>query len=210
MKLPPFILPSFFVLAFAVCSSAQEVPRPPARPSGAPPREAARPGAREIALADIFDEYSRLTGKEIVTDNTISINTPCALPGPDGVSPQQRINLIERTLFLSSYTLVDADADTVMVLGPGRNPRQFGLPLYSKPEEFPNGERVFSCLCKLEHRDVIEIVGILQQFIPQGNDVNFTADIKSHTVIATAPTSIMRTVLRVVAALDVAADGAGR
>ena len=195
----------FCALTFAVQSSAQE-PNRATRPPGAAQRSADSQD-RNLALADALSDLGRLLGKKIVTDATVSLNAALALPDLDGVGPQQRTNLIERALFLNNYTLVDADKDTVVVLGPGKNPRSVGIPLYTKPEELPSGERVFSYLFKLEHCDPIETAGLLQQYIPPGNDVNFTAAERSHGMIVTGRTSVMRVVIRLVATFDAAAGG---
>ena len=205
MKLRSLLLLGCLALGFVTRLPAQEPPRPAPRPPAAPARDA-DPKSRDVALADLFDQYSRLIGKKIAPDSSISLNATCTLLGLEDCSPAQRINLMEKTLFLSGYSLVDADADTVVVLGPGRIPRSVGLPLYTRPEDIPAGERVFSYACRLEHADAIEMAGVLTQWVPGGNTVNFTAAPKTRLVIATAPTSVMRAVLRLVALLDTPAD----
>lgn len=204
MKIPLSTALLAFVLNLALRAPAQD-PRP-ARPPGAAQRSADATG-HDQALGDVLADYGRLVGKRVVMDSTVSANQPLTLPDLEGASPAQRTGLIERAIFLNGFSLFDADADTVVILGPGRNPRSFGLPLYTRPEEMPTGERVFSYACKLEHCDAIEMAGFLTQLIPGSNDVNFTAASKKRIVIVTAPTSVMRTILRVVATLDVAGDG---
>ncbi len=202
MKLFLPALCCLLVVNLAARSTAQES-SPANRPPGSAQRsaEATSPNS---ALGDVLGELGRLLGKTVLTDATVSVTASLTLPDLNGVDPQRKARLIEQTLFLNNYTLIDADKDTVIVLGPGKNPRSVGLPLYMKPEELPSGERVFSYLFKLEHLDPIEVAGVLQQLIPPGNEVNFTAVEKSHLVIATGRTSVLRTVIRLVAAFDAA------
>ena len=200
MKFPPVALACFFVLDFAARLAAQTPDT--VRKSTASQHQEVRLAEKDPSLAEVLADYSKLIGKQIITDNTVSTTTTLALTDLDGITPPQRANLIGKALFLNGYALVDADKDTVVLLGPGKNPRSVGVPLYTKPDELPVEERVFSYLFKLEHRDAIEIAATLQQFIPPGNDVNFTADVHGHTVIATGPTSVVRVVIKLVATMD--------
>ena len=122
--------------------------------------------------------------------------------------PGTSIALIEKALFLAGFTLIDAGDDTVEVIGLGKPVRAEGLPLYTKPDELPRGERVFSYACKLEHRNGLEIAGVLQQYIPVGNATAFNADKAGRMLIVTGRTSVVRVVIRLVAMLDVPAETA--
>ncbi len=200
MKFSALASAGFLVLSLAVRLPAQDTGSvgKPASPSRHAP--AAEEGT--TPLAALLAEYGKLLGKDILTDNTVNPNSTVVLADLGGIATPQRTSLIGKALFLNNYTLVDADKNTVMVLGPGKNPRSVGVPLYTRPDELPTEERAFSYLFRLEHRDPVEVSGILQQFIPPGNNVNFTADEHGHTVTATAPTSIMRAVLKLVAAME--------
>lgn len=142
-------------LLVACLPKNRRAPRRGRRPPNAGHRSEAVRRCPRLTL----DQYSRLIGKKIVMDNTFNSNELYRVLGLEDAGPPQRINLIEKKLFLSGYSLVDADADTVTVLGPSKIPRSVGRPLYTRPKDLPAGERVFSYACKLEYCDAIEMAG---------------------------------------------------
>ena len=88
------------------------------------------------------------------------------------------------------------------MLGPGKNPRSVGIPIFSDPADLPVGEQVVSFLLRLRYLDPIETAGVLQQYIPPGNTVNFTALEKAGAVIVTDDATTVRRLVDLVASLD--------
>ena len=153
------------------------------------------------SVTDLLTYYAKITKKKILLDNTVQGEV--SIIGSRDENVNQQIELIEKTLFLNGFTLVDAGDDVVAVLGLGKPVPTVGLPLYAKPEEMPGGQRVFSYLFKLEHRDPREIAGLLSQYLPPSNGMAFTPDRGSRTLIVTGQTSIVRNVIKLMAMLDV-------
>ena len=168
------------------------------------------PAARfQVAnVADVLLDYGKLTGKKILCDNTVQGQVEFAVSADEGVD--RRVELIEKALFLNGFKLVEIGDDVVAVIGLGKPVRNVGVPLYTKPEEIPGGQRVFSYLFKLEHGNAQEVAGFLTQYIPPDAATAFTPDKGSNTLLATGQTSVIRSVIRLVAALDVPADAVAR
>ena len=152
-------------------------------------------------VVEVLTAYGKLTGKKILIDPSVQGQVGiAALPEENA---DQKIELIEKTLFLSGYSLIDVGDGMVAAVGLGKSVRNLGLPLYTKPEELPHGERVFSYLFKLEHRDPVEVLALLSQYLPPAIITSFAADRAGRTIIATAPTSAMRNLIKLVSAMDV-------
>jgi general secretion pathway protein D len=152
-------------------------------------------------VSDVLALYGRITGKKIICDNTVQGLISLTTDSP--VSREKAAELIEKAFYVNGFTLIDSGSDAVAVLGLGKPARGFGAPLYSKPEELPQGERVFSYLLKLQHANAQEMVGFLQQYIPPTNNISFTPSQNAQAIVVTGPTSIVRNVIQLVAALDV-------
>jgi len=152
-------------------------------------------------VKEIIASYQRITGKKIIYDNTVQgpINVVSATP----VTQEKAIELIEGTLFADGFSLADVGNDSIQVSGIGRNSRSIGIPVYSKPEDIPTGERVFIYIIKLQYRDAGVVQKVLMQQIAPTVYTDVVADTDSKTVIVTERTSVIRSLLKIVAAIDV-------
>jgi type II secretory pathway component GspD/PulD (secretin) len=159
------------------------------------------PGPTNNNAREVINFYQHLTGKKVVYDSEAQGPVPLFIEAP--VSHEKAIEIIERTLFADGYALVDVASDTIQVVSPAHNPRTIGIPTYSKPDEIPQGERVFSYIIKLQHRGAEEIQKLLQFQVAPTLCTNIVSDPKSQTVIVTERTSVIRGLLKAVAAYDV-------
>ncbi len=152
-------------------------------------------------VTDLLTTYGKLTGKKILLDAGVQGKIGFIASVDENVD--RKVELIEKILFLNGFALVDVGDDVVAVLGLGKSVRSVGVPLYTKPEELPTGQRVFSYLFKLAHRDPVEVAALLAQYIPPNISTGFAPDRASQSLIVTGQTSVIRQLIKLVAALDV-------
>ena len=127
----------------------------------------------------------------------------------DGIAPPRENHLIGKALFLNGYTLVDADKETVVVLGPGEIRAASACRSTPGQRNCRPTNGCFPTSSSWNTGTPSKSAGLLQQFIPPGNDVKL-ADERGQAVIATAPTSVMRVVIKLVAALTMLPPKPGR
>ncbi len=224
MIFPRFLLPLGCGLLLAVAAATAQVPLPPSftpppPPPGTPPTLPSNlpgfpsnPGAlgddavkvqfSNSPIGDVLDFYGRLTGKRVLTDNTVNSTSTLNFDIAKSVPKTEAVRIIETVLNLNGYSIAPGEANVIKVLGPGKNPRAVGIPIYSDPGDLPRNEQIVSYLLRLRYLDPIEIAGILQQYIPPGNTVNFTALEKAGAVIITDDASTVRKLVDLVASLD--------
>jgi general secretion pathway protein D len=152
-------------------------------------------------VREVLGIYQKLTAKRIIYDNTVQgpVNLTTATPIPN----DEAIKLIENLLFADGFSLVDKEDNTIEVVGLGRNARAIGIPTYSRQEEIPKGERVFTYIFKLKNRDAVEVQQLLGQQIAPTSYSSVVADSKSSTVVVTSRTSVINGLIPIVAAFDV-------
>ncbi len=224
MIFPRFLFPLGCGLLLSVTGASAQVPLPPSftpppPPPGLPPTLPSNlpgfpsnPGAlgddavkvqfSNSPIGDVLDFYGRLTGKRVLTDNTVNSTSTLNFDIAKSVPKTEAVRIIETVLNLNGYSIAPGEANVIKVLGPGKNPRAVGIPIYSDPGDLPRNEQIVSYLLRLRYLDPIEIAGILQQYIPPGNTVNFTALEKAGAVIITDDASTVRKLVDLVASLD--------
>ena len=156
---------------------------------------------RNSDVHEVLALYQSLTAKKIIYDNTVQGTMSLDLEAP--VNREKAIELIEKSLFANGFSLIDISGDSVEVAGLGRNPRALGVPVYTKPEDIPKGERVFTFIIKLHHRDAAAIQQLLAQHIAASISTSVIADSKSGTIVVSERTSVIRSLLPIVAAFDI-------
>jgi type II secretion system protein D len=95
---------------------------------------------------DVLAAYERLTGKEVIKDAGVTDSKQISIMVSEPVTRQRAIELIESALQLNGYVMVPGPGSSVKVINlqSGRNPRSEGLPMYSRPEDIPEGARIIS------------------------------------------------------------------
>ncbi len=153
-------------------------------------------------IGDVLYDYGLLTGKRVLTDNTVNTTSTINFDIAKSVPRSEAIAIIETVLNLNGYSIAPGEANVIKVLGPGKNPRAVGIPIFSDPNDLPRGEKIVSFLLRLRYLDPIETAGVLQQYIPPGNTVNFTALEKAGAIIVTDNATSVRRLVDLVASLD--------
>ncbi len=192
---PPPTLPSNL-------SFPASLPGVPGNPNAASGEDTVKVMFSNSPVGDVLDFYGRLTGKRVLTDNTVNATSTLNFDISRNVPRGEAVHIIETVLNLNGYSIAPGEANVVKVLGPGKNPRSVGIPIFSEPGDLPVGEKIVSYLLRLRYLDPIETAGVLQQYIPPGNTVNFTALEKAGAIIITDDATTVRRLVDLVASLD--------
>jgi general secretion pathway protein D len=153
-------------------------------------------------VGDLIRLYQTLTRFKIIQDNFVVGKVTLFIDQP--VPRAQAIELIEKTLMINGYSLVQVQRDTVQIVGTGRNPRTLGLPTISDPKDLPQGERVFSFLFKLQHLDPTKVQQIVAQYLsPPKPYTSFVAVPDAKALWVTEQTSVIQQLIDVLRQLDV-------
>lgn len=185
---------------FTVCSAMATAAEQPLKPVSVKGSADEKSELSAPDIQQIIALYQRLTRKKIVYDNSVQgpINLDiAALPEGD-----KAIELIERTLFANGFSLVDVSSDSIQLVGLARNPRTIGVPAYSKASDLPKGERVVTYIFKIQHRDAAELGQLLQCTIAPSIYTFCMPDSKTGTIVLTERTSVIRSLMPIVEALD--------
>ncbi len=159
---------------------------------------------KNVPVAEALVQYSRLIGKQIVTDNTVQGQINVVTDGP--VSKEQAARIIETAMFSNGFALVDSqDGTIVKVIGLGKLVRAESPPIYQSVDDLPGNERVVSLVVKLKHAKAQQVQGFLSQYMAPGATMGYTADPASGTLVITAPTSAVRSAVKLLDSVDVPA-----
>jgi hypothetical protein len=155
--------------------------------------------------SDLLKLYRVLISEDVVWDSSIdSVGRPVSVETGGEVSRDQAVALIESTLMLNGYTLVQADSDIVKVLGPSTFPRGQGLPVYRSADELPRGERVISYFMNLQNLTPSETTQLLQALISPPKPYTGVFPVpNANAVIITESTSVVRELIKLQALFDV-------
>ena len=82
-------------------------------------------------VVELLTNYGKMTGKKILLDSTVQGKIGFVASADENVD--RKVELIEKTLFLNGFTLIDVGDDVIAVMGPGKPVRSLALPLYTKP-----------------------------------------------------------------------------
>jgi len=173
---------------------------PAPTPSGSPPSVELNFPQNDVG--DILSLYASLTHYKIIRDSVRYGPLSLAVPGP--LSPQEAIDIIEKTLFANGYSIIQVDANTVEIIGPGKNPRADGVPTVSERSQLPAQERLVSYFLQLHYADATKVQQLFAQYLsPPKPYTNFLRPPGVNAVWVTERTSVIRELLKVVEKIDV-------
>jgi type II secretory pathway component GspD/PulD (secretin) len=153
-------------------------------------------------VGDILSLYASLTHYKIVRDSVRYGPLSLSVPGP--LPPPEAIDIIEKTLFANGYSIIQVDANTVEIIGPGKNPRAEGVPTISEPSQLPTHERLVSYLFQLKHADATKLQQLFAQYLsPPKPYTSFLRLPDVNAVWVTERTSVIRELLKLVEKIDV-------
>ena len=200
--------------AITYAADEQHVPPAPA-PSAPAPVEPihATPMVRltfvKAAPNHIIDLYKNLIPEELVVDSGINMGAPLTLQTKGEVSLEKAVKMIESTLMLNGYTLLQQGPGTIMVLGPAKFPRSQGTPVYYSPAELPKGERVVTYFMSLKNIKAADAVQLFQaQVSPPNSYTSLIAVTNANAVLITESTSVIRQLVGMQPSFDVKSQAA--
>jgi type II secretion system protein D len=152
-------------------------------------------------VQDVLRLYETLTGKRIIVDNLVAGKVNIFLT--KDVTREEAIKIIEMNLALNGYSLVQADKDTIEVVGQNQNPRRAAVPIISDTGDIPPGNTVVSFLFKLRYTDPQDVATLLQQYLQPTGAVAAIPLPKSSSLLVTQSADTIRRIARIVEQVDV-------
>lgn len=199
----------FSASAITYATDEQRVPPAPTPPAPAPVKPIqAMPMVRlnflKAAPNHIIDLYKNLIPEELVVDSGINMGVPLTLQTKGEVSQEKAVEMIESTLMLNGYTLLQHAPGTIMVLGPTKFPRSKGTPVYYSPAELPRGERVVTYFMSLKNIKAADAVQLFQaQVSPPNSYTSLIPVTNANAVLITESTSVIRQLVGMQPSFDV-------
>jgi general secretion pathway protein D len=197
------------VLASAATSFAQVNPAPAPISAARSSAVISPTGAQDMVrlqfpnsdVQDVLRLYETLTGKRIIVDNLVAGKVNIFLT--KDVTREEAIKIIEMNLALNGYSLVQADKDTIEVVGQNQNPRRAAVPIISDTGDIPPGNTVVSFLFKLRYTDPQDVATFLQQYLQPTGAVAAIPLPKSSSLLVTQSAETIRRIARIVEQVDV-------
>ena len=157
-------------------------------------------------IRDVLGHYERITGKRLIYSTQLVGQVTIFITG-NGVPKSEAIKLMEMSLAINGFYIVPTEDEKIMrVTGVGINPKQVGIPFIDREELLPANEQVVMYLFKLKWADPTELAQTIQAGILVPNQAGFTNVVplpKANALLVTENTAIIRTLSRVVRAIDV-------
>ena len=171
---------------------------PPVAP-GAPDSELVRLQFPNTDIQPILKLYEQLTGKRIVTDNTVvgTISIDISRPVPR----DEAIRIIETSLYINGFALVPTEGNLVKLVGAGKNPRNFGIDIYSDVSQIPDNIGIVSVVFQLQFADSKDIKALIDQYV--SNSVYTSSVPLPGAIIVTESSIVLRNIAKLIAAADV-------
>ena len=155
-------------------------------------------------VSDILSLYRDLVPEEIIVDSAIQMGTPVTIQTKGEVSREKAVEMIESTLMLNGYTLLQQAPGTIKLLGPGKFPRSQGTPIYYSPAELPKGERVVTYFMSLKNIKAADAVQLFQaQVSPPNSYTSLITATNANAVLITESTSVIRQLVGMQPSFDV-------
>jgi type II secretory pathway component GspD/PulD (secretin) len=186
----------FFLLAAVAVATAGETPA-----------EAAAGTSVSLQVVNedvqnVIGLYEGLTHQKVILDSSVSVQGKITVTAAEAVSPQQAINLIEKTLFANGFTIVQTDPATVEIAGFGKKPGR--VPTISDPKDLPAHERLVSFLFTFKYRNAAEMQKIFAQYLsPPQYYASWPLEQGVNAIWVTERSSIIRRLIGAMEKIDV-------
>ena len=190
----------------------------PGTPLPATPTAAAQPPANaprgsgttklQYPNADIgvvLDAYEKLSKRRLIRDNQVIGQVNIVIN--EDIPIEEALKIIEINLLMNGFSLVPVDEKLWKVIGTGKSPRNFGIPILSDADELPdNTEQIVTFLTKLEYADPVELSQTLAQAFPAGGPIQIGQALtplpKAGALLITENSIIIRGILRIIREID--------
>lgn len=194
----------FFASAMTHAADEQRVP-----PAPAPATPTVVLNFQNALSSEIIALYKTLIPEELVVDSGITQGVPLTLQTKGEVSQEKAVEMIESTLMLNGYTLLQQAPGTIMVLGPAKFARSQGTPVYYSPAELPKGERVVTYFMSLKNIKAEDAVQLFQaQVSPPNRYTSLITVTNANAVLITESTSVVRQLVGMQPSFDVKSQAA--
>lgn len=160
----------------------------------------------DVDATEILAVYEQLTGKILIRDQGLA-GVKLYIDSKRRISRDDRIRLIEATLFLNGFTLIPDKSNMVRVIGPAKGPNvaNQAIRLLATEEEVPDSDDVVSYFMPLEFLDPISTQQIFTQLLQPPNPFGkIVAAPNASALIITDKGSIIRELIRLREKIDVA------
>lgn len=210
--LTPDVLPRIFLASLVIAAlplAAQEPPAPDAPvPLEGPAGNAANGEGMvqnmqypNVNVQAVLLLYQELTGNKVITDSSVQGNLSIYISTP--VPKSEAIKIIEMSLIMNGFSVVPAGDGIVKVLGPGKPTRSASVPIYSQPEQIPEGEMIISYIFQLDYADPTELSNVLNQYLSTGQPyTSFLPLPKTQAILVTETTSTIRNLIGLIKEVD--------
>ena len=81
------------------------------------------------------------------------------------VSREEAIRIIETSLYLNGFSLVPSEGNIVKVVGAGKNPRNFGINIYSDVCQIPDDVSIVSVVFQLQYADSKDVKAVVDPYV---------------------------------------------
>jgi type II secretion system protein D len=160
-------------------------------------------------IADVLGIYELLTGRPVIKESGIFDGKPISLVTSKAVTLPEAIELIESTLQVNGYVLVQAPDRRSVRVTLGTAPQANiirGLKICYSPDELPPGHSIASYFLHLEHLDPSEAAATLWSHVGLNTFGRLTPVASPPSLLITENADNIRQILRVAEALDVPQD----
>ncbi|MFM9028134.1 MAG: hypothetical protein ACKOQ6_09060 [Bacteroidota bacterium] len=148
--------------------------------------------------------YRALIPEELVEDSGIQMGPPVTLQTKSEVSREKAVEMIESTLMLNGYTLLQQAPGIIKVLGPAKFPRSQGTPIYYSLTDLPKGNRVVTYFMSLKNVTPMDAVQLFQaQVSPPNSYTSFMTVTNVNAVLITESTPVIRQLVGMQPSFDV-------
>jgi general secretion pathway protein D len=151
---------------------------------------------------EVLEVYRMLTGKRLVRDANLS-GPNLKVVVPDKISKAEAVALLESVLLLNGYTLVEADDNTVKVLGTGKSPLGESIPLYVDPSRLPAGDRVISYFMLLKYISTKDAMAVFDGYVSIRQQGKIVAVPNSNAILITDNAALIRRLVNLQRWIDV-------
>ena len=158
-----------------------------------------------LDVSEVLNFYENITGRRLIRDNQVIGQITLVIN--QRIPKEEAAKIIEISLLMNGFSLVPVDGETGKlwkVIGTGKNPRNFGIPIFSEIDELPENEQVVTYLTKLQYADPTELAQVLGQAIPASPTLGQTITPlpKAGALLITENSVIIRGILRIIREID--------
>lgn len=157
-------------------------------------------------IGDIAAFYETLTGKRLIRDANLAANPQGITLMVNGqLTKKEAIALIESSLVLNGYSIVNVDEKTAKLLGQARQVRSEDLTLYTDPSQLPPGDEIVSYFMPLRYIKYDEALSAFNSFAPNHAQIQggYVPVPNVNAIVITETATIVRRLINLKDLIDV-------